>query len=76
MIIKQQIHIKCPECGETDFQQPENIQDDDFVTCNNCKFEITVGDLKELGFHQAEPQIRKELDDIVQNTFKSIFKKR
>jgi DNA-directed RNA polymerase subunit RPC12/RpoP len=49
MIDTDHIQIQCPECGHTAFEQPENVQDDDFVKCNECKFEIMLSDLREVG---------------------------
>ena len=74
MIETDHIQIQCPECGHTEFEQPENIQDDDFVKCNECKFEIMLSDLKEVGIEQAKeiviPEAKKEIEKILKNAFK------
>jgi len=53
MIKTDHIQIQCPECGHTEFEQPDNVQDDDFVKCNQCKFEIMLCDLREAGSEQV-----------------------
>ena len=76
MIKTDHIKIQCPECGHTTFSQPENPQDDDFVKCNQCKFEIMLSDLKEVGIEQAKeiviPEIKKEIEGMLRKTFKGL----
>lgn len=76
MIITEQLSIQCPECGNTDFSFPQNVQDDDFVTCSNCNFEIIFSDLKQIGLHQAEQYVIDEANKRMQKQFKGMFKKR
>ena len=36
MLVKnQEVIIKCPDCGHTKFEMPDNAQDDDLIKCNN-----------------------------------------
>lgn len=76
MIETDHIKIQCPECGHTEFEQPENVQDDDFVKCNECKFEIMLSDLREVGIEQAKeiviPEAKKEIEKILKNAFKGL----
>ncbi|RPB32127.1 ECs_2282 family putative zinc-binding protein [Vibrio parahaemolyticus] len=78
MLKTDHISIKCPECGHTEFEQPEDVKDDDFVKCVNCNFDIMLGDLKEIGIEQAKevviPEIKAELDKMLKKTFKGRFK--
>ena len=68
------IQIQCPECGHTEFEQPENVQDDDFVKCNQCKFEVMLCDLKEVGIEQAMevaiPEAKKEIEKMLKKALK------
>lgn len=74
MIKTDRVQIQCPECGHTEFEQPENVQDDDFVKCDQCGFEIMLSDLQEAGVEQAKeaviPEVRKEIEDM----FKKVLK--
>jgi hypothetical protein len=68
------IQIQCPECGHTEFEQPDNVQDDDFVKCNQCKFEVMLCDLKEVGIEQAKevviPEAKKEIEKMLKKALK------
>lgn len=72
------IDIQCPQCGHTEFDQPENPKDDDFVKCNNCHFEIMLADLKEVGIEQAQeavlPEAKAEIEKMLKKAFKGHFK--
>ena len=74
MIKTEQVEIQCPQCGHNEFECLDNMDDNDFIKCNNCHFEIMLSDLKEVGFEQAKevviPEIKAEADRI----FKSLFK--
>lgn len=68
------IEIKCPQCGHNEFEHPENLQENDFVKCDNCHFEVMLTDLKEVGFEQAKdvaiPEMKAEAEKLVKNLFK------
>jgi predicted nucleic-acid-binding Zn-ribbon protein len=68
------IQIQCPECGHTEFEQPKNVQDYDFVKCNQCKFEVMLCDLKEAGIEQAKeiviPEAKKEIEKMLKTALK------
>lgn len=74
MIKTEHFQIQCPQCGNTEFEQPENVQDDDFVKCNQCLFEIMLSDLKEVGIEQAReaiiPEAKKEIERMLKNALK------
>ncbi|QDE31985.1 ECs_2282 family putative zinc-binding protein [Shewanella polaris] len=74
MLKTDHIEIQCPECGHTEFEQPDNVQDDDFVKCNQCKFEVMLCDLKEAGIEQAKkvviPEAKKEIEKMLKNALK------
>lgn len=78
MIKTTHVTIQCPQCGHTDFEQPENVQDDDFVKCVFCGHQIMLCDLKEAGIEQAKeiviPEAKKEIEEMLKNTFKSMLK--
>ena len=66
--------VPCPDCGGTDFQFPDDADDDSFVTCDQCSLEITVADLREHGLDHAKEhaveQIRAELKKKLGKFFK------
>ena len=74
MLKNDHIQIQCPECGNTEFEQPDNVQDDDFVKCSQCKFEIMLADLKEVGIEQAKevviPEAKKEIEKMLKKALK------
>lgn len=78
MIKTSSISIQCPQCGHTEFQQPENVQDTDFVKCNFCGHEIMLSDLREVGIEQAKeiviPEAKKAIEEILKKAFKGKFK--
>ncbi len=72
------ISIQCPQCGDIEFEKPENPKDDDFVKCNSCHFEIMLADLKEVGIEQAKevviPEAKAEIEKMLKKAFKGRFK--
>lgn len=74
MLKTDRIEIQCPQCGHNEFEHPENLQDNDFVKCNNCHFEIMLADLKEVGIEQAKdviiPEVKLEAEKMFRNLFK------
>lgn len=78
MIKTKNISIQWPQCGHTDFEQPENVQDDDFVKCVFCGHQIMLCDLKEAGIEQAKqviiPEAKKEIEAMIKKAFKGKFK--
>ncbi|KRW68813.1 hypothetical protein [Stutzerimonas kunmingensis] len=77
MIETKNISIQCPQCGHTDFEQPENVQDDDFVKCVFCGHQIMLCDLKEVGIEQAKqvivPEAKKEIEAMLKKALKGRF---
>ncbi len=78
MSITTHINIQCPQCGQTDFEQPENVQDDDFVKCVFCGNQIMLCDLKEIGIEQAKeiviPEVKKEIEEMFRKSLKGFRK--
>ena len=78
MIKTKNIAIKCPQCGHTDFEQPDIVQDDDFVKCVFCGHQIMLCDLKEVGIEQAKqviiPEAKKEIEAMLKKAFKGRLK--
>lgn len=74
MLKTDRIEIQCPQCGHNEFEHPESLQDNDFVKCNNCHFEIMLADLKEVGIEQAKdviiPEVKLEAEKMFRNLFK------
>ena len=72
------INIQCPQCGQTDFELPDNVQDDDFVKCVYCGNQIMLCDLKEIGIEQAKevviPEVKREIKDFLEKSFKGFLK--
>ncbi|WKW33924.1 hypothetical protein KIH13_09445 [Pseudomonas viridiflava] len=70
--------IQCPQCGHTDFEQPEDVQDDDFVKCVFCGHQIMLCDLKEAAVSQAKeiimPEAKKEIEKMLKKALKGKFK--
>ena len=78
MIKTTQFSIQCPQCGAVDFQQPDDVQDDDLVTCDFCGLQINLSELKEVGLEQAKkiaiPEAKKLMEDMLKKAFKGRFK--
>lgn len=74
MIKTKNIPIQCPQCGHTDFEQPDNVQDHDFVKCVFCGYQIMLCDPKEAGIEQAKqvilPEAKKEIEAMLKKAFK------
>ena len=72
------INIQCPQCSQTDFELPDNVQDDDFVKCVFCGNQIMLCDLKEIGIKQAKevviPEVKREIEDFLAKAFKGFLK--
>ncbi|MDI5835643.1 ECs_2282 family putative zinc-binding protein [Shewanella xiamenensis] len=68
------VSIQCPACGHADFEQPDNVQDDDFVKCNGCGFQIMLADLKEAGVEQAKAEAKREIERMLKKAFKGRLK--
>ena len=72
------INIQCPQCSQTDFELPDNVQDDDFVKCVFCGNQIMLCDLKEIGIEQAKeaviPEVKREIEDLLAKSFKGFLK--
>lgn len=70
--------IQCPQCGHTDFEQPEDVQDGDFVKCVFCGHKIMLCDLKEAAVSQAKevimPEAKKEIEKMLKKALKGKFK--
>lgn len=78
MIKTKQIKIQCPQCGNDEFSHPDDLQDDDLVTCTFCGFECPLTDLKEIGYEQAKeiviPEAKKAIEDMMKKIFKGRLK--
>lgn len=76
MIKTEQVEVQCPQCGYHEFENLDNMNDADFIKCNNCHFEIMLSDLKEVGIEQAKeiviPEIKAEVDRVFKNLFKNL----
>lgn len=70
--------IKCPQCGCTKFEQPDNIKSSDFVKCGGCNFEITYADLIECATEQAKeevmPDVKKEVERMIKKLLRGLSK--
>lgn len=67
-----EIEIQCPECEDTVFETPENVQDDDFVVCNQCNFQIMLADLKKINIERVQKLVHSELKKAIENSLKSL----
>lgn len=78
MIKTKNIAIQCPQCSHSDFKRPDNVQDDDFVKCVFCGYQIMLCDLKEVGVEQAKTafiaEAKKEIEEMLKKAFKGKFK--
>lgn len=74
MLKTTHINLQCPQCGQTNFEYPDNVQDDDFVKCVFCGHQIMLGDLKEVGIEQAKavvlPEIKAEVIAMLKKSLK------
>ena len=66
--------ILCPKCGHNKYQseeKKENLEQDSFVKCESCGFEIMLGDLREPFLEEAKTRAVSE----VKKEFEKMFKK-
>lgn len=69
-MIKQQYSMQCPQCGQTEFEIPENVQEHDLVKCNFCYYELTVCDLRGANAEQIEKIARDNAQVIIAQQIK------
>lgn len=76
MLKTTHVNVQCPQCGHTDFQWPENVQDEDFVKCNFCGYEILLADLKQVGIEQVKaavlPEVKAEVIAMLKKSLKRL----
>lgn len=79
MLVKES-ELQCPECGHTKFEVQDDVKDEDFIKCDNCKVEILIADLKSYVSTQdlelAEEQANKFVADELEKMLKANFKRR
>lgn len=66
-----ELNINCPQCGHTKFEMSEDLNDDDFVKCEECEFEIMLSDLKSAAIEDATDLIYDEVSKILKKSFKN-----
>lgn len=76
MIKTKSVAIQCPQCGSTDFEVPDNVQDDDIVTCHFCGLEMPLHELREVGLEQAKDVVIPEAKKAIEEALKNIFKRK
>lgn len=76
MLETRDVSIICPECGGKSFERPIDLQENDFVKCTHCNFEILFGDLKQINFDQIKQQAIQEIQKNLVKKFGRNFKKR
>ncbi|MBH3442328.1 hypothetical protein I5L59_01880 [Pseudomonas moraviensis] len=78
MNISEQHTIQCPQCGGTQFEQPQVLSDDEWVTCVTCAQSFPVDDIRQEGLDQARnvviPEIKTEVEKMLKGLFKGKFK--
>jgi DNA-directed RNA polymerase subunit RPC12/RpoP len=78
MNISEQHTIQCPQCGGTQFEQPQVLSDDEWVTCVTCAQSFPVDDIRQVGLDQARnvviPEIKTEVEKMLKGLFKGKFK--
>ena len=74
MKIDESFSIPCPECGGTEFQFPEPLEDDSFVKCGQCDFEIMLCDLREHGVHHAKEHVTAQVKQQLEKELRRLFK--
>lgn len=78
MNISEQHTIQCPQCGGTQFEQPQVVSDGDWVTCVTCAQSFPVYDIRQVGLDQARnvviPEIKAEVEKMLKGLFKGKFK--
>lgn len=78
MKISEQHTIQCPQCGGTQFEQPQVVNHGDWVTCVTCAQSFPLDDIRQAGLDQALdvaiPEIKAEVEKALKNLFKGQFK--
>ncbi|SEC45881.1 hypothetical protein SAMN04490187_4449 [Pseudomonas jessenii] len=78
MNISEQHTIQCPQCGGTQFEQPQILSDGDWVTCVTCAQSFPVDDIRQVGLDQAMgvviPEIKAEVEKMLKGLFKGKLK--
>lgn len=74
MNISEQHTIQCPQCGGTQFEQPQVVSDGDWVTCVTCAQFFPVHDIRQVGLDQAMEVVIPEIKDEVEKMLKGLFK--
>jgi DNA-directed RNA polymerase subunit RPC12/RpoP len=78
MNISEQHTIQCPQCGGTQFEQPQLLTDGDWVTCVTCTQPFPLDDIHQVGIDQAMevviPEIKAEVEKMLEGLFKGKFK--
>jgi DNA-directed RNA polymerase subunit RPC12/RpoP len=74
MEINENFSIPCPECGGTDFEVPEPLEDDSFIKCAQCGFEVLLADIKEHGLEKAREHVTDQIQKQLKKEFGKLFK--
>jgi hypothetical protein len=78
MKIPEQHTIQCPQCGGTQFDQPQVVSDGDWVTCVTCAQSFPLDDIRQVGLDQAMevviPDVKAEVEKMLKDLFKGKFK--
>lgn len=74
MKIDETFSIPCPECGGTEFELPDPLEDDSLVKCAQCSFEATLADIREHGLHEAKEDVTKQIKRQFKKEFRKYFK--
>lgn len=74
MLKTTQFHVQCAQCGNAEFLWPEHPQDDDFIKCNFCGYEVLLADLKQIGVEQVKAAVLPELKAEVMSALKKSLK--
>lgn len=69
-MIKQQYSMQCPQCGQTEFEIPDNVQEYDLVKCNFCHYELTVNDLHAANVEQVEQIVHDNAKEVIAQQMK------
>ncbi len=74
MKIDPTFNIPCPECGGTQFELPEPLEDDSFVKCATCGFETVLADFREHGVEKAKEQATEQVKQQLTKELRKYFK--
>ncbi|QDT10525.1 ECs_2282 family putative zinc-binding protein [Planctomycetes bacterium K23_9] len=74
MKIDDTFSIPCPECGGTEIELPDPLDDDSFVKCGQCGFEVVLADIKEHGLHKAKEHVTKQVKQQLTKELRKHFK--